>query len=82
MHLQAERRTAGSDNPIMPLWRLQREGHAASCEIEVRSGGFEGRFLVDGRFLYSYTFTQPGDAVAWASEREERLRQQGWTPQR
>jgi hypothetical protein len=79
MYLQAERRNAGSQNPIIPLWRLHRQGHDASCEIEAQPGGFEGRFLFDGTVLYSYTYTKPDEAVAWAGEREERLRQQGWT---
>ena len=85
MQMQTETQThgshnLGSHNPVVPLWRLQREGHDAACEIVVMPSGFEGRFLFDGRFLYSYTFARPDDAVAWAGEREDRLRQQGWMP--
>lgn len=64
-----------------PLWRLYRQGHDASCEIIVLpcGYGYEGRFLVDRRFLYSYQFTRPDEAVAWAGEKEAQYRQQGWT---
>ena len=68
----------GPDEPVLPLWRLHRQGHDATCEIAVQPTGFEGRFLFDGRFLYSYTFLRPGEAVAWACEKKDRLRQQGW----
>ena len=39
----------------------------------------EGRFLYDGRSLYSYHFTRPDQAVAWASEREAQCRMAGWS---
>ena len=45
-----------SQGSFAPLWRLYREGHDAACEIVVQPWGFESRFLLDGRFLYSYTF--------------------------
>lgn len=67
-------------NSFTPLWRLHREGHDASCEIVVLPVGFEGRFLVDGRFLYSYTFSRPEEAMAWAGQKEAQFRRQGWSP--
>lgn len=61
------------------LWRLYRRGHDTSCEIVMLPTGYEGRFLVDGSLLYSYQFTCPDEAVAWAGEKEAQYRQQGWT---
>ncbi len=70
-----------ADHTFRPLWRLQRQGHDASCEIVVLPFGFEGRFLLDGTFLYSYTFTRPGDAVEWAGQKERQFRRDGWAPE-
>jgi hypothetical protein len=78
MLTQAQRPKVRPSEPVMPLWRLHRQGHDASCEIVVQPDGFEGRFLFDGRFLYSYTFLRPGEAVSWACDKENRLREQGW----
>jgi hypothetical protein len=66
-------------NTYRSLWCLHRRGHDASCEIVVLPSGFEGRFLVDGRFLYSYTFNRPDDAIAWAKQKEAQCRRDGWT---
>jgi hypothetical protein len=79
MHMPAQGQNLQANDPVMPLWRLHRQGHDAACEIVVQPSGFEGRYLFDGRFLYSYTFERPDDVVAWAKEREELLRRQGWT---
>jgi hypothetical protein len=73
-------RETGRHDSFNPLWRLHRQGHDASCEIVVLPSGFEGRFLVDGRFLYSYTFARPDDAIAWAGQKEAQFRLEGWRP--
>jgi hypothetical protein len=65
---------------VRPLWQLYRNGHDAVCEITVSAWGFEGRFLVDGRFLYSHTFARPDQAIEWARQREKQCRRQGWMP--
>jgi hypothetical protein len=65
--------------PSHPLWRLYRQGHDAACEVVMVPCGYEGRFLFDGRFLYSYHFTRPDEAVAWAGEKEAQCRQHGWS---
>ena len=69
-----------SQGSFAPLWRLHREGHDAACEIVVQPWGFESRFLLDGRFLYSYTFSRPDEAVDWAGRKEVECRRQGWAP--
>ena len=66
-------------NSFSPLWQLRREGHDVACEIIVGPSGFEGRFLIDGRFLYSYTFAQPDEVISWAGRKELQYRRQGWT---
>jgi len=69
-----------SNLSTVPLWRLYRAGHDAACEIVVRACGYEGRFVLDGRFLYAYHFTRPDDAVKWASDKEAQCRVAGWGP--
>ena len=77
--MQCERRHIPRQEP---LWQLHHQGHQASCDIMVGRGGFEARFLMNGRFLYSHTFTRPDEAIEWAGQKETQYRLQGWTPAR
>ena len=74
------RSTAAHDESGSPFWRLHREGHDVACEILVLPCGFESRFLMDGRFLYSYTFARPDQAITLAGQREVEYRRNGWAP--
>jgi hypothetical protein len=77
--LNSDRRHTPREEPFRPLWRLHRQGHQASCDMVVRRCGFEARFLMDGRFFSSHTFSRPDEAMEWAGEREAQYRRQGWT---
>jgi hypothetical protein len=68
-----------SVNAILPLWRLFRQDHDASCEVAKIPTGFEGRFLLDGRFLYSHQFARVDDVLKWAQAKQVELRQRGWS---
>jgi hypothetical protein len=73
-----ELQSAPSD-AVLPLWRLFKQGHDASCEVAKVPAGFEGRFLIDGRFLYSHQFAQSGDVMKWAADKQVQCRRQGWS---
>ena len=75
-----ERRQTRRQEPITPLWRLHRQGHEASCDMVLGRGGFEARFLLDGRFLLSHTFSLPSEAIEWAVQKQARYLREGWTP--
>ena len=64
---------------VLPLWRLYKLGHDASCEVAKVPTGFEGRFLLDGRFLYSHQFSHSGEVMKWAFAKQVQFRQQGWS---
>jgi hypothetical protein len=61
------------------MWRLFKQGHDASCEVAKVPAGFEGRFLIDGRFLFSYQFERSGDVMKWAADKQVHFRRQGWS---
>jgi hypothetical protein len=73
-----ELRTASS-HAVLPLWRLFNQDHDASCEVAKIPTGFEGRFLLDGRFLYSHQFAHTEDVLRWAQAKQVELRQRGWS---
>ncbi len=68
-----------STNAVLPLWRLFRQDHDASCEVAKIPIGFEGRVLLDGRFLYSHQFTRVDAVLRWAEGKQVELRQRGWS---
>jgi hypothetical protein len=70
---------AAPPDAVLPLWRLYKQGHDASCEVAKVPAGFEGRFLMDGRFLYSHQFAHSGEVVKWAFAKQVQYRQQGWS---
>lgn len=78
MTTDQELHTASAD-AVLPLWRLFRQGHDASCEVAKIPFGFEGRVLLDGRFLYSHQFTTTGSVLRWAQVKQTELRQRGWS---
>lgn len=68
-----------STHAVLPLWRLFTPEHDAACEVAKIPTGFEGRFLLDGRFLYSHQFAQVDDVLRWAQGKQIELRQRGWS---
>jgi hypothetical protein len=66
-------------NAVLPLWRLFKQGHDASCEVAKIPIGFEGRVLLDGRFLYSHQYTRVDAVLQWAQAKQVELRQRGWS---
>jgi hypothetical protein len=68
-----------SPEAVLPLWRLFKQGHDASCEVAKIPAGFEGRCLMDGRFLYSHQFTRSQDVMKWAFAKQVEFRQRGWS---
>ena len=68
-----------SANAVLPLWRLFTPDHDASCEVAKIPTGFEGRFLLDGRFLYSHQFARVEEVLKWAQGKHVELRQRGWS---
>jgi hypothetical protein len=71
--------STGAPGSGVPLWHLYRQGQHASCELVRVPVGFEGRFFLDGRFLYSYQFTDADDVFRWAFAKQADFRQRGWT---
>ena len=72
--------TADARTPpaVMQLWHLQKQDQDASCELARISVGYEGRFFLNGHFLYSYQFTDIDEALAWAFSKRADFRAQGW----
>ena len=70
---------AASPQAVLPLWRLFTQGHDASCEVAKIPIGFEGRFLLDGRFLYSHQFARVDAVLQWAQTKQVEMRQRGWS---
>ncbi len=70
---------AAPPDAVLPLWRLYKQGHDASCEVAKVPTGFEGRFLMDGRFLYSHQFAHSSEVVKWAFAKQVQCRQRGWS---
>jgi len=64
---------------VLPMWRLFKQGHDASCEVAKVPAGFEARCLLDGRFLYSHQFSDSDDVLKWAFEKRIQFRQNGWS---
>jgi len=64
---------------VLPLWRLFTHDHDAACEVAKIPTGFEGRFLLDGRFLYSHQFAHVNEVLVWAQTKHVELRQRGWS---
>ena len=62
----------------LPLWHLYKQGHDAVCEVVQVPPGFECRFLIDGRFLYSHQFATSDEVMEWAFAEQARCRRDGW----
>lgn len=68
-----------SAHAVLPLWRLFKQDHDAAFEVAKIPTGFEGRVLLDGRFLYSHQFARVEDVLTWAQGKHVELRQRGWS---
>ena len=60
------------------LWHLHKTGGAARCELVKVPVGYEGRFFLNGLFLYSHQFKDVRTAREWALAKHTELRRSGW----
>ena len=69
---------SATGDPLLPLWRLYKQGHDAACEVVKVPGGFEARVIQDGHFLFSHQFADSSDVIKWAFDKRVQYRRLGW----
>jgi hypothetical protein len=60
------------------LWRLERDGKMAGCDVGFVPIGVQVRIFKNESLLMSRIFSTGEEGLAWAQEERERMIESGW----